>query len=435
MSAGPETEFGREEDVMDPKTNATTRRRGDISAAIAKLIKIPDRIPLKHRRMYSAGLCGSVLAGFTHFIYLFIFLFLDVPVLFYYNIISVMVFIACGILIVRYEAYVAIGIISTSEFIFHQTLAIVLVGWTAGFQYLLLVTIVSPFLLIPNERLRLAAGMSVLSMLAFVFSDLVLRNTVPVYQISKEAISGFDLLTAMVIAPGLLIISFVFVHYVKKAEDKADFEFERAEGLLRNILPDPIAARLKASSASIADGFDCVTVLFADIVDFTVMSEKLSPGEVVSLLNDLFSRFDLVAERRGLEKIKTIGDAYMVASGIPEKSDCTAGPVAEFALDVQEEIRAFNEERGMAIRMRIGINSGPVVAGVIGRKKFIYDLWGDAVNTASRMESHGLPGKIQVTEESHELLKDEYDFEDRGMIEVKGKGRINTFILLGRKAA
>jgi class 3 adenylate cyclase len=201
------------------------------------------------------------------------------------------------------------------------------------------------------------------------------------------------------------------------------------ETLLLNILPSPIAERLKGGEASIADSFSEVSVLFADLVGFTVLSGTRSPAEIVDLLNGLFTRFDRAARRQGIEKIKTIGDAYMAVAGIPTPYPDHAERVVNMGLDLLAETAAFAAERNVAASIRIGVNSGPVVAGVIGTMKFIYDLWGDTVNVASRMESHGVPGAIQVTQSVYQRLKDRYDFEARGEIEVKGKGHLQTWLL------
>jgi class 3 adenylate cyclase len=209
-------------------------------------------------------------------------------------------------------------------------------------------------------------------------------------------------------------------------------EQERSEQLLLNVLPAPIAARLKRGEAVIADRFAEVTVLFADLVDFTRRSQETSPERVVRLLDDLFSAFDRLAERHGLEKIKTIGDAYMVVGGLPEPRPDHAQAVADMALALREEVARHRDPGGRPLALRIGIDSGPVVAGVIGRRKFSYDLWGDTVNTASRMESNGVPGCIQVTERTWRRLRDGYRFERRGPVQVKGKGELVTWFLVAR---
>jgi class 3 adenylate cyclase len=209
-------------------------------------------------------------------------------------------------------------------------------------------------------------------------------------------------------------------------------EQERSERLLLNVLPAPIAARLKQAEGVIADGFPDVTVLFADIVDFTRRSERIAPEQVVQALNDLFSVFDQHARQRGLEKIKTIGDAYMVAGGLPDPRPDHAQAVIEMALAIRDEVARRTDPGGQPLAVRIGIDTGPVVAGVIGTSKFSYDLWGDTVNTASRMESQGVAGCIQVTARTYERLRDGYRFERRGPIPVKGKGEVVTYFLVGR---
>jgi len=209
-------------------------------------------------------------------------------------------------------------------------------------------------------------------------------------------------------------------------------EERKSEHLLLNILPPTIADRLKEREQSIADGFAAVTILFADIVGFTDMAAHRSPAEVVGILNRVFSTFDELTRRHRLEKIKTIGDAYMVAGGLPEPRADHLQAVADLALDMREAVEKLPPLGTRRLRVRIGINTGPVVAGVIGRDKFAYDLWGDAVNTAARMESSGEPGRIQVTEEVYQGLHDRYAFERCGVVPIKGKGDMTTYFLLGR---
>jgi class 3 adenylate cyclase len=211
-------------------------------------------------------------------------------------------------------------------------------------------------------------------------------------------------------------------------------ERERSERLLLNVLPAPIAARLKQGDAVIADEYPEVTVLFADLVDFTRRSRDSTPEQVVRVLDELFSALDRLAERHGLEKIKTVGDAYMVVGGLPEPRPDHAEAVAEMALSVREEVPRHLDPDGQPLAVRIGIATGPVVAGVIGRRKFSYDLWGDTVNTASRMESGGVPGCIQVTDRTYRRLRDRYRFERRGPVQVKGKGELVTWFLVARDA-
>jgi len=211
-------------------------------------------------------------------------------------------------------------------------------------------------------------------------------------------------------------------------------EQEKSELLLMNILPRSIAERLKAASQTIADHFGSASILFADVVDFTPLAQRLPPAEVVGILDQLFSRFDTLLERHGLEKIKTIGDCYMAAAGVPDPSPDHARRTALLALDMREAVATSAVGDGFGLELRIGINSGPVIAGVIGSKRFLYDLWGDAVNTASRMESQSTPGEIQITRATYELLKDEFVCRRRGTILVKGKGRMETWYLVGPRS-
>lgn len=209
------------------------------------------------------------------------------------------------------------------------------------------------------------------------------------------------------------------------------FQKEQIEELLLNILPKPIAARLQEGQSIIADSFSDVSVLFADLVGFTNFAAHQTAAETVKILNNIFSEFDRLSIQHGLEKIKTIGDAYMVVGGLPELKENHAEAIAKMALDMQAAVASFNVQNNQNFSLRIGINIGAVVAGVIGLTKFSYDLWGDTVNVAHRMESNGIPGEIQVTSIVYERLKDKFLFKMRGPVEIKGKGEMIAYLLLG----
>ncbi len=237
--------------------------------------------------------------------------------------------------------------------------------------------------------------------------------------------------------PGILvwcilanIIGCLALWQIEQSQRSAFLANFRSEELLHNVLPAPIADRLKGGTGRIADHFSEVTVLFGDLVGFTTLSARLSPAELVAMLDEIFSVFDEIARRHGLEKIKTIGDAYMVVGGLPETRPDHAEAIAEMALEMRDYIAS---SAARDLRMRIGIHSGPVVAGVIGKQKFAYDLWGDTVNTASRMESHGVEGKVQVSQATFAQLQDRFELVSRGPIQVKGKGELQTWFLEGRK--
>jgi adenylate cyclase len=225
-----------------------------------------------------------------------------------------------------------------------------------------------------------------------------------------------------------------FAHQRNAALTALRAEQEKSELLLLNILPRPIAERLKAEPQTIADHFAAASILFADVVDFTPLAQRLPPAEMVGILDQLFSRFDALVERHGLEKIKTIGDCYMAAAGVPNPGPDHARKAALLALAMRDVVATSAVTAQPGLELRIGINSGPVVAGVIGTKRFLYDLWGDAVNMASRMESHGTPGEIQITLATYELLKDEFVCRRRGTILVKGKGEMETWYLVASRS-
>lgn len=238
-----------------------------------------------------------------------------------------------------------------------------------------------------------------------------------------------------VVAGGLinLLAALYAFHRIDRTEEALQREYRRSEDLLLNLMPASIARRLKEHPGEIlADHFEQVTILFADIVGFTARAERLRPRELVGLLNRLFSRFDDLVERHGLEKIKTVGDAYMVAGGMPERRPDHARATAELALEMIAATQALSRDAGEPIDIRIGIHVGPAVAGVIGTRKLFYDVWGDTVNTASRLESHGVAGRIQVTPEAAAVLGPGYVFERRGTVVVKGKGEMELMFLAGR---
>jgi len=274
-------------------------------------------------------------------------------------------------------------------------------------------------------------------LLAF-FSVLVVLALLDPRLSEDPATPSQDLQVALVVLniSGLMLGAFVLLGYFVDQSDAARralaMERERSERLLRNVLPEAIAERLKRDPGVIADRFDEVTVLFADIVGFTERGAEMEPEQLVALLDRIFSAFDALADAEGLEKIKTIGDAYMLVGGAPEPRPDHAAAVARVALGMCDAIAEIaGPARGLQIR--VGIDTGPAVGGVIGQRKFSYDLWGDTVNTASRMESHGVPGEIQLSARTASALGDAFEIRPRGVIDVKGKGPMETFLLVGER--
>jgi guanylate cyclase len=233
---------------------------------------------------------------------------------------------------------------------------------------------------------------------------------------------------------GIAFLTFMSITMTLYLVRQLEIAQEQADGLLFNMLPRKVAARLKKKSETIADGYESASILFADIVGFTSLTDELNPAEMIDLLNMIYSHFDSLVEKHGVEKIRTIGDNYMVAAGVPSPRPDHAHALAYLALDMLEFCENLEPVPvgDKPLSFRIGINSGSLVAGVIGSKRFQYDIWGDAVNVASRMESHGLPGKIQVTKATHDLIEGDFVFTPRGPITVKGKGEMQTWFLEGK---
>jgi class 3 adenylate cyclase len=299
-------------------------------------------------------------------------------------------------------------------------------GGFAASGVLMLWSLLAPFSSLMFQNIKKATGWFltylILLLISLYFDDYVSQWAPPLSNTISMTFFGMNL-----IGPSVIIYASM-MYYVNAFQR----EHNKSEKLLLNVLPSSIADRLKQKEEIIADGFGEVTILFADIVNFTKLSARISPQELVAMLNIIFSAFDRLALFYGLEKIKTIGDAYMVVGGLPLPREDHAEAIAEMALSMQEEISRLRPEIGEDLSIRIGINTGSVVAGVIGIQKFIYDLWGDAVNTASRMESHGVVNCIQLTETTYKYLKDKYSCEERGTIEVKGKGNMKVYFLKGK---
>jgi adenylate cyclase len=276
----------------------------------------------------------------------------------------------------------------------------------------------------PGRAWAWFAAFAATILLALVLSEVVRPDGA---DLPEGFVRTFDVLNIVVVSfiAMLLLVTFA------RGRDAAQ---ARVEALLLNVLPADVAQRLQSDPNSIADHFDEASILFADVVDFTPLSSRLDAREVVALLDRLFTSFDELVDRYEVEKIKTIGDCYMVAAGVPRRRPDHAHALAWLAIEMREcAKRCLPESDGRDVRLRIGISSGPVVAGVIGRRRFLYDLWGDTVNMASRMESHGTPDEIQITRSTWELLDDHFVTEPMGLVDVKGKGEIETWRLVGSR--
>ena len=305
------------------------------------------------------------------------------------------------------------------------------VGTDGGsYQYYLIAGTLG-ILILGTERIVLTVALGVLAIGLSVTLHVVLpRNT---GDLSPTLFGTF--ITNMVASSVILFaVAFYAFRQTALAEAAVEREHERSEALLANILPQRVATRLKQQMDTvIADNYPEASILFADMAGFTARASDTAPDELVRFLNGVFTRLDSLVEYHGLEKIKTTGDGYMVVSGVPEPRADHAGALADLALDILDALAGLVDSKGRAVPVRLGIASGPVVAGVVGTRKFFYDVWGDAVNTASRMESTGVAGKIQIAPSTFELLTDRFELEERGVIEVRGKEPMRTWFLIGRK--
>jgi adenylate cyclase len=384
--------------------------------------------PENYRTYLAIGI-STASGACCHFGFLLAFVAMGARVLAAANVVSVALFLF-AVWLNRRGAPQWSAIVAVLEMIGHQALACHFLGWNAGFQYYLPCTMVVVFFLPPGRLPFKVATMGV-AVAAYVVLFRLYHGATPAFAVTPalqslwhdfNAVGAFGLMGAF---------AYVFHRAVTVAESRLAQEQRKVVELLHNILPVPIASRLKDRRDTIAEGCEA-SVLFADIVGFTSYSSTATPQELVVLLDGVFSRFDDLVASHGLEKIKTIGDAYMVAAGVPVHRPDHAAALADLALDMRDLLAVDPLMTDRGLRMRIGLSSGPVVAGVIGKRKFAYDLWGDSVNTAARMESHGLPGEIQISEQTRELLGSRYDLVERGMIDVKGKGPMRTWLLRGR---
>jgi adenylate cyclase len=308
-----------------------------------------------------------------------------------------------------------------------------LAGTGAGVQFYFLLGVALTMLYVGPEHIVVTTASAAVAAALIIVMQLTVPDDTGLLPWSLMVTA---LVTNAVVSCGtLLLIASYVLGEIARAETAAEREYERSERLLTNILPLPIAARLKnEGNVVIADRHDEASILFTDLEGFTAQASDMTPEDLVQFLNRVFSDFDRLVERHGLEKIKTTGDAYMVVSGVPTPRSDHAQALAVLALEMRAAAAEWRDPRGRTVPLRMGMSSGPVVAGIVGTRKFFYDVWGDAVNVAARMETTGSAGKIQVSQDIYERLRDEFVLESRGEIEVKGKGRMQTWFLLARKS-
>lgn len=364
----------------------------------------------------------------SHFIYFIIFLVLQIDFLIATSFASLVIY-SLNIYLTRKGRYNWAIFLGICEVCAYVSISTIFIGADAGFQYWLFIIPMPLFLAIGWPRwLRFIF----MSLLALEFALLYIYVEPVVHDVGPLMFKMFYLFNTIGFLIGVAVATLYLNSSALLAEGRSEKEHSRTESLLLNILPATIAERLKERPETIADKFDSCTIVFADIVGFTKLAGRLPANKLVAILNKIFSRFDELAEKHGLEKIKTIGDSYMAAGGLPDRRDDHAEAVVNFALEITDYINSIKGDLGKVLQIRVGVNTGSAIAGVIGKKKFIYDLWGDAVNIASRMESHGLPGEVQISEETYRHIIGKFSIEERGLIKVKGKGQLKTYLVKGK---
>jgi adenylate cyclase len=379
----------------------------------------------EYRFFTFANLIFSIAVA-IHFFLIFIFLNIGLTIMAYVNVFSVLIFIFAIYLVRKHLNFLFSSILASVEINLHAALAVYFLGLDSGFQYFILILVLVAYFF-PN--IKIAILITILSLVHFIVLLILFTDRAPQFYVSAATINLFNLClnasTIIVIA----VAAYVFRYVVDETEGLLNIQYDRAERLLRNIFPVSVGERLKEKEQLIADGFPQASILFADLQNFTEFAGSTDPKNLVHTLNELFSSFDDLLEQNEVEKIKTIGDAYMVASGLPRESDRHADQIAAYALAMLSTVNDFNKKQGLDFSVRIGINSGPVIAGVVGKKKYAYDLWGDTVNVASRMETSGAPGQIHLSDNTYRLISDKYSFTRREPLKIKGKGLMQTYFL------
>lgn len=394
------------------------------------LMEYPDGFRPDYARFFIVARLTYPIGALGHAGFIAIFWYLDLKALAIFNILSVALFVFAVVQNNRGNLRLPAMLTMLAEVPIHAILATIYIGPASGFWIYFIVSVVF-VLLFPFYGRRVRLWLSAVLILALIVLSSVTIGKGPIHPIANEWIIFLFINNVLIFASVVVAIIASYELAVVKAEDAMQEEFDRAEMLLLNILPVEIASRLKAHEEPLADTHENVSVLFADLAGFTDISRKLTADELVNLLNDLFSRFDKLANKHGAEKIKTIGDAYMVATGLSGSMADHAEKIGDLALDMQRAFGDFRQENQVDLKLRIGVHSGSVTAGVIGKQKFSYDLWGDTVNIASRMESEGIPDQIQISAETWKMLSERFRTTSRGEIQVKGHRPRTTYLLEG----
>lgn len=357
-----------------------------------------------------------------------LFIFLRIPPLVYFNLFSVILYISL-ILVVRGRHTQVPSFLAYFEIAGTVLLCQLCLGWDSGFWLWIFTQGISVFMLYKLDyRIKWFLILLVFAELALLM--FILKSSAPWYPLPETYLNYLFLYNIFTLLASLSAGFFYFNWSAELTEKALSAEHEKSRSLLLNILPESTAARLTSGENMIADGLEECSILFADLVGFTQISSAMQAEPLVNLLNVIFSEFDALTGKWKVEKIKTIGDSYMAAAGAPEPCDNPTEKLVRLGIDMLSVLALIKRERKTELELRIGIHTGKAVAGVIGKKKFTYDLWGDTVNTASRMESHGVPGRIQLSRTARDRVSKIFNTESRGVTEIKGKGPMETFLVV-----
>jgi adenylate cyclase len=385
----------------------------------------PQHIPLEELRYFTVLRIAASLGWLLHALMLLLFFALDIKELFYIQYLSLSIFAFAFYLNFRRKYFLSIAL-GVFEVIAHQIIVVALIGSESGFQYFLLGCGMIPFLLPPGKLLfKIVILLS--SLIGFLLIIFIIGEQTPVYKLGSEVTFWLNFSNISVAFVILGIYGNYFTNAVKDTEDKLNMERDKSDSLLNNILPEHIANELKATGKSEPKRFESMSIMFTDFKGFTELVASIPAVTLVEELNDIFSQFDDIMVEEGIEKIQTVGDAYLAACGIPKEDPDHAYKCVKAAKRMIAFLESRNAQSKIQWKMRVGIHSGPIVAGVVGKKKFAYDLFGDTINTASRFETASEPGKINVSSSTYEKIKGRFDCEYRGKIHAKGKGELDMY--------
>lgn len=397
---------------------------------------LPAGLASENVRFYKLSNLVLTLGMFTHASWLVLFFLLDLHDLAVVNLFSVLIYVMC-IMINRRGFHFTSSAIMVLEIIAHQVIVVPILGWEAGFQYYVLVIIMLPFLM-PQGRWVIKSVMLLSCVLAYLWMDYRYEGALPLVALSGNFLWVFKVTNILFSITYLAISGAYFTNAMHQTESELIAEQKKSDDLLLNILPEETAQELKETGTAQSRHFELVTVIFTDFKNFTRYSENISAGDLVREIHFYYSAFDRIIEKYNIEKIKTIGDGYMCVGGLPVSNTTNPADAVYAAIELRDFIAGVKKEREAAgqrfFDVRIGIHSGPVIAGIVGVKKFAYDIWGDTVNVASRMESSGAAGEINISGTTYELVRDRFECEYRGKIDVKNKDQMDMYFVCCAKA-